>query len=321
MKSILFLAAFMLLSMSASAQDVIVKKNGEEIRAKVEEVGEQSIRYRKFTNLTGPVYSIARGEVFVIRYESGAKDIITPLDRPAAAGKTQDTGIAAADYPWPRVTKSYRPGDLFDEEGVRGIVISTTDNGRHGLILSLEQSSKRLRWSADSSWATDLLLGLSDREDGWNNRRRLIEWLAEGKLTWEDFPAFEWCESLGPGWYLPAVDELRGLWPLCGETEVLEKFGNKESYRFSRRISELSQSYGGDKLSILTDDRFWWSSTERKDNIAQIIDFGMPLQTRLVNISAYRSDQNHIRTKTWQQFVEAGWEKTGKCPIRAVHKF
>lgn len=74
--------------------------------------------------------------------------------------------------------------------------------------------------------------GLSDREDGWNNRRRLIERLAEGKLTWEDFPAFEWCESLGPGWYLPAVDELRGLWQLCGEAEGFEKFGNKESYRF-----------------------------------------------------------------------------------------
>lgn len=95
MKRILFQAAFMLLSTTVSAQDVIVKKNGEEIRAKEEEVGEQSIRYRKFTNLTGPVYSIARGEVFVIRYESGAKDIITPLDRSAAAGKTQDTGIAA----------------------------------------------------------------------------------------------------------------------------------------------------------------------------------------------------------------------------------
>ena len=99
-KRILFQAAFMLLSTTVSAQDVIVKKNGEEIRAKVEEVGEQSIRYRKFTNLTGPVYSIARGEV-IIRYESGAKDIITPLDRSAAAGKTQDTGnrrpVAAGD--------------------------------------------------------------------------------------------------------------------------------------------------------------------------------------------------------------------------------
>ena len=73
MKRILFLAAFMLLSMAASAQDIIVKKNGEEIRAKVEEVGERSIRYRKFTNLTGPVYSISRSEVFVIRYESGGQ--------------------------------------------------------------------------------------------------------------------------------------------------------------------------------------------------------------------------------------------------------
>lgn len=94
MKRILFLAAFMLLSMAASAQDIIVKKNGEEIRAKVEEVGERSIGYRKFTNLTGPVYSISRSEVFVIRYESGAKDIITPLDRPAAAGKRPDPGAA-----------------------------------------------------------------------------------------------------------------------------------------------------------------------------------------------------------------------------------
>ena len=104
-------------------------------------------------------------------------------------------------------------------------------------------------------------------------------------------------------------------------TYIYEKFGNKESYRFSRRISELSESYGGDKLSVWTDSRFWWSSTERKDNVAQIVDFGMPLQTRLVNVYAYRSDRNHVRTKTWQQFVEAGWEKTGKWPVRAVHKF
>ena len=121
--------------------------------------------------------------------------------------------------------------------------------------------------------------------------------------------------------YKRQVDELRGLWQLCGEAEGFEKFGNKESYRFSRRISELSESYGGDKLSVWTDSRFWWSSTERKDNVAQIVDFGMPLQTRLVNVYAYRSDRNHVRTKTWQQFVEAGWEKTGKWPVRAVHKF
>lgn len=82
MKKLLLLLAVTMAVLSVSAQDIIVKKNGEEIRAKVEEVGEQSIRYRKFSNLTGPIYSIARSEVFVIRYESGAKDVITPLDAP-----------------------------------------------------------------------------------------------------------------------------------------------------------------------------------------------------------------------------------------------
>lgn len=160
-------------------------------------------------------------------YQNGEKELFVGDDSGATGP------VTAADYPWPRVTKRLpAPGDLFDEDGIRGIVISTTDNGRHGLILSLEQAPKSLRWSADSSWATDLLLGLSDREDGWNNRRRLIERLAEGKLTWEDFPAFEWCESLGPGWYLPAVDELRGLWQLCGEAEGFENSATRRATVF-----------------------------------------------------------------------------------------
>ena len=44
MKRILFQAAFMLLSTTVSAQDVIVKKNGEEIRAKVEDIGGRTKR-------------------------------------------------------------------------------------------------------------------------------------------------------------------------------------------------------------------------------------------------------------------------------------
>ena len=245
----------------AEAQDVILLRNADEVKAEVREITDSHILYTLWGG-SDKVLSLPRAEVFSVTYQNGEKELFVGDDSGATGP------VTAADYLWPRVTKSYRPGDLFDEDGIRGIVISTTDNGRHGLILSLEQAPKSLRWSADSSWATDLLLG-----------------------------------------------------QLCGKAEGFEKFGNKESYRFSRRISELSESYGGDKLSVWTDSRFWWSSTERKDNVAQIVDFGMPLQTRLVNVYAYRSDRNHVRTKTWQQFVEAGWEKTGKWPVRAVHKF
>lgn len=98
MKRFFLLAAFLLSVFAASAQDIIVKQNGEEIQAKVEEVGVQSIRYRKFSNLSGPIYSIARNDVFMIRYESGSKDIITPLDKPA-------TTVAASVAPEQRVGK------------------------------------------------------------------------------------------------------------------------------------------------------------------------------------------------------------------------
>lgn len=293
---------------------MILLRNADEVKAEVREITDSPYTLYAVGRLGQGAFPAAR-EVFSVTYQNGEKELFVGDDSGATGP------VTAADYPWPRVTKSYRPGDLFDEDGIRGIVISTTDNGRHGLILSLEQAPKSLRWSADSSWATDLLLGLSDREDGWNNRRRLIERLAEGKLTWEDFPAFEWCESLGPGWYLPAVDELRGLWQLCGEAEGFEKFGNKESYRFSRRISELSESYGGDKLSVWTDSRFWWSSTERKDNVAQIVDFGMPLQSPACECVCVPFRPKPCPNQNLAAVCRGPGGKKREMPVRAVHKF
>jgi hypothetical protein len=64
-------------------QDVIIKKSGEEIRAKVEEVLNFDIRYRKFENLTGPVYSMPKSEVSQIKYENGTSDFFAPVSAPS----------------------------------------------------------------------------------------------------------------------------------------------------------------------------------------------------------------------------------------------
>jgi hypothetical protein len=61
--------------MLAHGQDIIVQKNGDEIKAKVEQVLDSEIKYRKFDNLSGPLYSIKKAEVFMIRYENGSKDV------------------------------------------------------------------------------------------------------------------------------------------------------------------------------------------------------------------------------------------------------
>jgi hypothetical protein len=69
-------------SAAANAQDIIVKRDAsaEEIKAKVIEIGETNISYRKWANLEGPIYTIKKSEVFFIRYENGEKDVITPYN-------------------------------------------------------------------------------------------------------------------------------------------------------------------------------------------------------------------------------------------------
>ena len=57
------------------SQDLILKKNGEEIKSKIIEVGTLEIKYKKFENPTGPTYSILKADVFMIKYENGTKDV------------------------------------------------------------------------------------------------------------------------------------------------------------------------------------------------------------------------------------------------------
>lgn len=57
------------------AQDTIFMQDGEEIEAKVTEVLELKIKYKKYSNLNGPTYYLDKSEVFIIKYENGEKDI------------------------------------------------------------------------------------------------------------------------------------------------------------------------------------------------------------------------------------------------------
>lgn len=85
MKKLLLVIAAIFAVSTVCAQDKIVLRNddADEIAAKVEEIGETQIKYRKASNPNGPLYSINRKDVFFIRYMNGEKEIITPYDEPA----------------------------------------------------------------------------------------------------------------------------------------------------------------------------------------------------------------------------------------------
>ena len=48
------------ISIQLFGHDVIIMCNGDGILAKMEEVGQNEIRYKKFENLTGPNFSVSK---------------------------------------------------------------------------------------------------------------------------------------------------------------------------------------------------------------------------------------------------------------------
>lgn len=76
MKKLLLLTVSLLGCFAAAqAQDLITTRSGEDIEAKVLEVRTKEVKYKKFSFLDGPTYSISKKDILMIRYENGEKDI------------------------------------------------------------------------------------------------------------------------------------------------------------------------------------------------------------------------------------------------------
>ncbi|MDR1562590.1 MAG: porin family protein [Dysgonamonadaceae bacterium] len=75
-----FLIALVIMSACVKAQDIITKRNGDEIKAKVTEVGTTEIKYKRSGNETGPTYTLPKSEIFMVKYENGEKDIFQTAD-------------------------------------------------------------------------------------------------------------------------------------------------------------------------------------------------------------------------------------------------
>ena len=58
MKKIYFVFLMSILSQSVFSQDVIVKRDGSSIISKVLEVNTDNVKYKKYSNLNGPTYTI-----------------------------------------------------------------------------------------------------------------------------------------------------------------------------------------------------------------------------------------------------------------------
>lgn len=74
MKNQIILTMLSLAALNVVAQDVVVKKDGSTILAKVLEVNQDNIKYKKFSNQNGPTYTINLSDVMSVNYENGEKE-------------------------------------------------------------------------------------------------------------------------------------------------------------------------------------------------------------------------------------------------------
>ena len=113
----------LLLACSAIAfsQDIITKKNGDDIKAKVTEITDAQVKYKKWESLDGPVYNIPISDVFMVKYENGKKDFF---------GNNQPV-TSSASKPAPTTSKTVSsqptsyPEKKYKGEIIGGAVMTT----------------------------------------------------------------------------------------------------------------------------------------------------------------------------------------------------
>lgn len=265
---------------AAVAQDLIVRTDSTRIEARVTEVSPETVRYKRFSNPDGPTYVLPVAGIDYIRYANGETDRFrqpaapapapdapvagapaapaaapdAPVAAPTPASATAPAPAAPAALPVQYELKRYAVGDYYDFNGVKGVVCKVTEDGLHGMVVSLDEVM--VPWSVFRK--PDLrTVGAVDRTDGRVNMQTVARYIAENGLSWDDFPAFKWCREQGEGWYLPAIDEVLAIGNnFNGGTRM--HYDRQARNRFNDALKE----HGGKRMDRLV---YYFSSTEQDE--------------------------------------------------------
>ena len=307
MRTFMIFVAAISLAISASAQDLLVKRNGEKIEVKVLKVTKNKVQFvRHGTEL--PVYTLPTSEIDYIEYPMGDRDV---FNKSSVASQPKEQTPQATNGGEPKrwhgpvpphngvfepvrlpqeankEAETYSIGEIYEKNGIKGIVVKLENGGKSGVIMSLDESCK--------AWCTlrrkrVTATGADNRADGEANMKAIEQYIKKNNLSWSDFPAFEWCRAKGEGWYLPSINE---IW--SAGTIYLGGSRTATNRRFRKSFNARIESAGGTPLSGIM---LYHSSTEDKD----------------VKYSLY----SHMNSEP--PFVQSGY-KADELFVRAFKKF
>ncbi|MBE6202628.1 MAG: DUF1566 domain-containing protein [Rikenellaceae bacterium] len=140
----------------------------------------------------------------------------------------------------------YQIGDYYNRNGKEGVVFAVWDSGRHGKIVSLDET--RAKWDSRVELKGYIMInGTKTRAnsyiDGMANTNKIMD-RADSRY----FKAIVWCRSKGGNWYLPAINELEAI------------YNNKS------KINSTLAKYGTELHFSDSLDVYYWTSTEYENN-------------------------------------------------------
>lgn len=148
----------MLITSVCFAQDIIFKKDGSTIQAKVIEVGKYELKYKKFDNQNGPTYTINTQELQSVNYENGTKDsFVSPNYNPnivtneTATQYSNDSELLAL---YKSRTKKIVTPQMLYKKGKRLKIAGYTVGGTLvvGGIVSIIIGVAQKKYSGENEW-------------------------------------------------------------------------------------------------------------------------------------------------------------------------
>ncbi len=174
---------------------------------RVESIAKNPTTYT-FQTMVAP-QKITKGDR-LLQFEQNTVSYSKVADVDCTVGESSVNGFAVTIDQEVEANHVYAVGDYYPYKGFPvGIVFEVNNGGKNGKIFSVEQTGGFWRSRGYDSKA-EAYEGTSDASDGANNFEIIKKHSNWAML----YPAFAWCASKGDGWYLPAKDELRGVFNL-----------------------------------------------------------------------------------------------------------
>lgn len=100
MKSTLFITAILLLMLfPCVGQDIISTKSSGEIKAKVLEINDETIKYKKYDYQDGPTFTLQKSEIIKITYQNGSVDEFSAKTTTAQSNPSTVPGTVRIEQP------------------------------------------------------------------------------------------------------------------------------------------------------------------------------------------------------------------------------